>query len=104
MKLSLIILFQIWINSKSPINGYQWNMFEIENIDLCNNNTCGNRIHTICYPSNYTPSKRCGVFEPLKIRTRHLHMGINGLRNKVARNMKYPASNMNYLVRKAFKF
>lgn len=79
--------------------GYRWSIFQTENVDLCNNGTCGNREHTMCRDVKQRPN--CTHYIKLVLTQeiiRNIVIGHNGLRNKVALNTEHPAGNMNYLV------
>ncbi|CAO1437637.1 unnamed protein product [Diamesa serratosioi] len=78
--------------------GYRWSVFQTENVDLCNNGTCGNREHTMCREVKQRPN--CTHYIKLILTEeiiRNIVIGHNGLRNKVALNTEHPAGNMNYL-------
>lgn len=91
----LIVIISVLIYSTM---GYRWSVFQAESLDLCNNNTCGDREHTMCRDIEQKPNCTYVKLKLTKSHIRNIVIGHNGLRNKVALNKDYPAGNMNYLV------
>lgn len=80
---------------------YRWSVLDDddEDINACNNQKCGDRIHSSC-AINQKPNERCKDFTILDIgqeEIEHIVNGHNGLRNRVANNYQKSASNMNLL-------
>lgn len=97
--LRIIINFLIILNISEIIVSYRYSVFEEDHPDLCNGQMCGERQHTACYRRDEL-APRCKKFEKIIISQQHIReiiFGHNGLRNRVAKDYFYPASNMNLL-------
>lgn len=78
---------------------YRFSVFEKDHADLCNGQKCGDLKHTACHPVDEI-APQCKKFEKMMITRQHIReiiLGHNGLRNRVAKDYFYPASNMNLL-------
>ena len=91
------ILFLLISFELKQLYAYRWTVFEDENINVCNDQKCINRNHSVC---SQIISKDCKKFSFLRIDRNDIKSiinGHNGLRNRVANNNFKPASNMNLL-------
>lgn len=79
-------------------HNYQWTVLDGDTIDVCNNQKCGNRPHSSCFP--HQPARTCTNFQEMKLggkKKQFIIDGHNGLRNRVSKTPWQPASNMNLL-------
>lgn len=85
---------------------YRWAVLpQIDNLDVCNSQTCLNTSHTICRKKDVI-SNDCKNFALLPMEFRNIQKFVlmhNGLRNRIVRSKNGYAKNMNYLVSNTYK-
>lgn len=102
MKLHIAIFMTIYLIG---IEAYRWTVIEDDTQDVCNNQTCGSRPHSVCLTltEGALPTATCSAqhtFKWLPIGPSEIGSivdGHNGLRNRVAQSHFLPVSDMNVL-------